>query len=203
MKNIRQKFKPLILASQSLIRKEILEKAGLTFSCHSPKESTEKEAKEKLSYMSFSSKEASLFLARSKAGCFKVSSDYIVASDQLCESPYNSWLNKPSSRKEAFDQLVLLSGKTHYLYTAAVLYHKGCELWSTVQKVKLTMKSLKEDYIETYLQKIPDKQLFSSGIYCIEKEGAALFDKIEGDYFAALGFPLLPFLTFIKNTDKT
>ena len=38
----------------------------------------------------------------------------------------------------------------------------------------------------------------SVGSYQLERAGIQLFDKVEGDYFAILGLPLLPLLKFLR-----
>ena len=41
--------------------------------------------------------------------------------------------------------------------------------------------------------------LASVGCYFLEGEGAQLFERIEGDYFAVLGLPLLPVLAMLRD----
>lgn len=198
-----QKIKPIILVSKSKTRREILTKAGVRFSVLIPKEYIE--VKAKADSMFLSGEEKALFLARSKAKNFYKRTEYILASDQLAEMINGKIINKPNSRKEAIDLLDNISGKQHNLYTSAVLYHRGKEIWNTVQKVKIYVKNLSKKEQLLYLEDIPDQQLFSSGIYCVEKEGKKIINKIEGDYFSTLGFPLFPFLKFVmveKKQDK-
>jgi septum formation protein len=37
------------------------------------------------------------------------------------------------------------------------------------------------------------------GAYCLEGRGAQLFSRVEGDYFAILGLPLLPLLAYLRQ----
>ena len=60
------------------------------------------------------------------------------------------------------------------------------------------MRELSSRFVESYLGAVGDAALTSVGAYQIEGQGAQLFSRIEGDYFAILGLPLLPVLDFLR-----
>jgi septum formation protein len=54
-------------------------------------------------------------------------------------------------------------------------------------------------YLEAYLASERDAVLGSVGAYRLEGRGVQLFEEIEGDFFAILGLPLLPLLSFLRQ----
>ena len=61
--------------------------------------------------------------------------------------------------------------------------------------------SIKE--IDTYLLCVGKKVLQSAGCYQIEKNGPNIIENIVGDFFNVMGFPLFPFLSFLKKKQHT
>jgi septum formation protein len=63
----------------------------------------------------------------------------------------------------------------------------------------MTMRRLDPAYVGRYLSKVGGAALSSVGCYQVEGEGIRLFDKIEGDFFAIVGLPLLPLLAELRE----
>jgi septum formation protein len=61
------------------------------------------------------------------------------------------------------------------------------------------MRRLEPGFVGRYLAEAGAEALKSVGAYRIEGPGVQLFDRIEGDYFAILGLPLLPLLRFLRS----
>ena len=61
------------------------------------------------------------------------------------------------------------------------------------------MRDFTAGFLTSYLDNSPADYLFSVGAYKLEETGIQLFEKIEGDYFAILGLPLLPLLAFLRE----
>jgi septum formation protein len=61
------------------------------------------------------------------------------------------------------------------------------------------MRPLTANFIDGYLARVGEEALKSVGSYQIEGPGIQLFERIEGDYFAILGLPLLPLLAHLRN----
>lgn len=61
------------------------------------------------------------------------------------------------------------------------------------------MRKFSDAFLENYLLRNVSNTLASAGAYQLEAEGIQIFEKIEGDYFTILGFPLLAFLNFLRN----
>jgi septum formation protein len=95
-------------------------------------------------------------------------------------------------------QLVDLSGQTHQLLSAAVLYYEGQPIWRHVGVARLTMRQASDAYLDAYLDRTWPAIQHSVGGYQLEAEGIRLFSAIEGDYFTILGLPLLPLLSYLS-----
>jgi len=113
-----------------------------------------------------------------------------LGSDLIGKSP-----NLASLRTE----LRRLSGKTHFLVSAAALARGGEAIWYHVARARMAMRSLSEDFLDDYLAREGDALLGSVGGYHFEGLGAQLFDSVEGDYFTILGLPLLPVLKELRS----
>ena len=61
------------------------------------------------------------------------------------------------------------------------------------------VRSLRAAALEDYLATEGEHALGSVGCYRLEGPGAQLFSKIEGDYFAILGLPLMGLLDLLRR----
>jgi len=139
-------------------------------------------------------------LAQLKALSVEAASDALVlGSDQTLELEDGTMLSKPESRADALGQLCLLSGRTHYLHSAAVVAERGEAVWWHSETVELTMRRLGVAFLEDYLDREYEEVRRSVGGYRIEGLGVQLFERIEGSHFAVLGLPLLPLLGYLRE----
>jgi septum formation protein len=100
---------------------------------------------------------------------------------------------------EARAQLLALSGRTHRLHAAVAIARGGSVLWRHIDTAALTMRRLTAGEVDAYLERVGETAMGSVGAYQIEGPGIQLFDRIEGDYFAILGLPLLPLLKWLRD----
>ena len=61
------------------------------------------------------------------------------------------------------------------------------------------MRAFSDTFIDQYLAKTGDRVLKTVGCYELERLGAQLMEKVEGDYFAILGLPMLPLMHFLRG----
>lgn len=190
---------PVILASASSSRRAILENAGIAFSAQ-PASIDEEEVKLALKAEGASAIEAAESLAELKAQ--RLSQQHpealVIGADQilLCGAV---WFDKPADLSHAAAHLKALGGKTHSLETAVCLVRGGRRIWHHQAVPQLTMRMLSDDFIAGYLAAAGEAVLSSVGAYQLEGRGAQLFSRIDGDFFAILGLPLLPLLDILRE----
>jgi septum formation protein len=68
-----------------------------------------------------------------------------------------------------------------------------------VAEVSLTMRQFSEAFLDAYVERNRDWLCDTVGGYRIEAEGVRLFSRIDGDWFAILGLPLLPLLSYLAD----
>lgn len=184
---------PIILASTSSARKYLLDSAGIKYQAQSPDfdEDIFKYENPELSI-----KDLCIELAKNKALSIKdVNPDAIViGSDQICEID-NTRIDKSSNKQEAFNQLKKMSGKTHSQNNAVVIVKNGAVIHSHYTKVDITMHSLTDKQIKSYIEQ--DDPVGCAGSYKLESNGKFLFKKIEGDYLSIIGMNLQEVISFL------
>ena len=180
----------LILASNSKVRKDILEKNG--FSCEViPSRIDEDTVKESLTKEGASPELISKNLAELKAN--KISeknSDKIVLGADSVIDFNNKIISKPRDRIEAMNILEKLNGKKHFLISSVCISKNGSMIWNYTDKASLKMKKLSHNDLKNYLKKISDEKLYSYNVYQIEGEGRSLFEEIVGDESTIMGLPI-------------
>ena len=193
----------LVLASASEARARLLIGAGVAFDVEAAR-ADEAALKEALMAERSSGRDAALALAELKA--MRVSAGrpgtVVLGCDQLLECA-GVWFDKAADRADAARQLGLLQGKPHELATAVCAVRDGVRLWHHVEAPRLVMRALSEVDIEAYLDAARDEPIGCVGGYRLEGHGVHLFARIEGDYFAILGLPLLPLLDFLRGQGLT
>ena len=189
----------LILASASPARRTLLLNAGLEFESI-PAELDERAAERPLLETGAPLDDLALALAMAKATLVseKHAEATVIGADQVLELD-GERLTKPADMEAARRQLLKLSARTHRLHSAVACAREGGIVWQHMEQAELKMRRLDPGRIGRYLARTGSAVLDSVGAYQIEGLGIQLFEKIDGDYFAILGLPLLPLLSFLRS----
>lgn len=189
----------LILASLSSARRQMLTAAGVKHDAV-PALVDEEAEKESLSHDGLAARVVAKTLADMKARSLRdVGDALVIGCDQTLEFGDIGVLDKPRSRKDAFDQLKMLSGKSHFLHSAVSIAEKDKIVWREVDTARLTMRPLSDQFINDYLDEEYEEVRRCVGCYQIEGPGVQLFEWVEGNHFTILGMPLLPLLAYLRE----
>ena len=190
---------PVVLASQSPARAQLLRAAGLSFETR-PAYVDEEAIIAALQADGQAPREIADALGELKAERVsrQVPEALVVAGDQVltCEG---ALYQKPETLEAARAQLTALRGRMHELIAAVCVARGGSVIWRHVDRAKLWVRDFSDAFLERYLAETGESVLTSVGCYRLEGPGVQLFERIEGDYFTVLGLPLLPVLGFLRQ----
>jgi septum formation protein len=185
------------LASTSAIRRQLLTNAGLEFAAMGANVD-EDAIKDAMRSESASPRAQADKLAEAKA--IRISQKVeglVLGCDQILAFNGASF-DKANTLDEASERLKQLRGQTHSLECAVVIAQGGVPIWRLISSPKLTMRNFSDAFLADYLLQHGQEALSSVGCYQFEGAGATLFERVEGDYFAILGLPLLEVMAFLR-----
>lgn len=174
---------PLILASGSSYKRELLARLGLSFESigaqlderplahESPADTAQRLARQKAQQV-----------AQAHPAAWVLGADQVIA---LGERRFS----KPETPARARAQLAALSGQTHQLFSAVALRTPDGALHEDLAAYQMQMRALTAAQIAQYIAE--DRPLDCAGSYRIEAGGVRLFRAMRGDdYTAIIGLPL-------------
>ena len=171
---------PIILASKSPRRQELLRLMGLDFSVEL------KDVDE--SYPdTLSAPEIAVYIAEKKAKAFIGDANHIVITADTIVAINGEILGKPKDHAEAQEMLAKLSGSSHEVYTGVSISHQG-KIASFYDKTTVFCRELNKEEINYY---IDNYQPFDkAGSYGIQDWfGLTVVQRIEGSYTNVMGLP--------------
>ena len=189
----------IILASQSKVRKEILDKNNIN--CVVEKSNVDEDSVKKSLLNEGAPPEIiSKNLAELKANKIseKKNGEIVIGADSVIDLE-GEIISKPLDRKEALNILKKLNGKKHHLISSVCISKNGSMIWNYTDKAALTMKKMSDEELKEYLEKISDEALYAYNVYQIEGEGRSLFSKIEGDEDTIMGLPVKKIKEYINS----
>ena len=191
-----------ILASTSISRKKIFNNLKIPIKAINPI-CDEDSLKKQLLKKKYPPKKISLELARLKSKSISQinKKQLVVGSDTVIELN-GKIINKAKNINDARLKIKKLSNKKHIIYSSASVFYNNKEVWHTTQKTTVTIRKLQKAEIDYYLLRAGKEILSSVGCYQLEFLGPNIIKQIQGDFFNVMGFPLFPFLNFLKNNTK-
>ena len=190
----------IILASQSGVRKQILDKYKIENEVIVSRVD-EDEIKKALIAEGANPLLISKNLAEIKS--LKVSNNnpgrLVLGADSVI-SLNEELINKPNSRKNAFDILKKLNNSKHYLISSVCISKNGAMVWNHSDTSELKMKNLSDSDLQRYLEKIDTKTLLAYGVYQIEADGLELFEYVKGDRDSIMGLPVKEIINYINQS---
>ena len=136
-------------------------------------------------------------LAREKASAIAVRDpDLITIGADTVVVINRKVLGKPADVADAARMLKMLSGREHTVITA-VAVARGKKLRSAVEEVHVKFRRLRDDEIEAYIA--TGEPMDKAGAYGIQGFGATIVERVEGDYFAVMGLPLVRLVGLLRD----
>jgi septum formation protein len=188
---------PLVLASQSKVRRMLLTAAGVPVETD-PADLDERGLEAPVRSQSAGAVAALLAREKAIAVARKHGGRLTLGADQTLALGVER-LTKPQNRDGARAQLRALRGRTHELHSAIAFVQHGVVQFEHVGVARLTMRDFSDRFLELYLDGAGDSVAASVGGYQLEGYGLQLFESIDGDYFTILGLPLLEALAFLRR----
>lgn len=173
---------PIILASQSPRRSELLQMLGFDFQI---KPSQKEEPKpdrfpNALTYVIRCAEVKAAEVAKAHPDAVVIGADTIVVCD-------GEILLKPADKKEARETLRKLSGRTHEVITAVAVQAGNSEM-SFHETTQVMFFDLPDSWIEAYTN--TDDPYDKAGAYGIQTLSGLFVEKINGDYNTVVGLPI-------------
>lgn len=183
----------MILASKSPRRKEILEEFGFELKI------VTKEVEEVSNEIDPHLWAKEIAYKKGIAVSKEYPNEYVISADTVVI--FNGeFLGKPKNEEEALIVLKKLSGNVHEVITAVTLINeeKGINRTFT-DSTNVYFKTLNEKELKWYVKS--GEPMDKAGSYGIQGKGAIFVEKIEGDFFNVMGFPLSKFYDMLKELD--
>lgn len=184
---------PIVLASASPRRREILEKLG--FRCEVRPANIDE-----LAIRDPDAEKQTLRIAHEKArviaapGVLTVAADTIVVLD-------GAVLEKPQDKQEAISMLSRLSGRAHLVHTAVSLVFPRGEKVEFIETTRVFFAEVPAAVIEAYAD--TSSPYDKAGGYGVQDAfGMQNIERIEGCYLNVMGFPASRFMRVLRENRK-
>ena len=180
----------LILASQSPRREQLLKMLGLQFEI-SPADvdETYRKGENAKAHAERLAREKAMKVSARRPDALVIGSDTVVVLDRKV-------LGKPRDSEEAVDLLMRLQGRTHRVETGIAIATPDHLVLSGVETVRVHFRPFDRDLAEAYVA--TQEPMDKAGAYGIQGFGAAIVERIEGDFFAVMGLPIGRMLALLR-----
>jgi septum formation protein len=128
-------------------------------------------------------------IAEADPGALVIGADTIVVIDDRI-------LSKPADAAEALSMLRRLRGRTHQVHTAVCITW-GEQVVSGVETVRVRFRAMTDAELMAYIA--TGEPMDKAGAYGIQGFGATIVDRVEGDFFAVMGLPLVRLVGLLRD----
>jgi septum formation protein len=186
---------PLILASTSRYRKELLQRLGVPFECVGPHiDEAQRAGESPLENCRRLALEKALHVSTSYSQCV------VIGSDQVLDLEGEA-LSKPESMGRSIEQLTRCQGKTIICYTALAViapHSLGRVPLVDVVATEIVYRNLPHAELIAYLER--EKPFDAAGAVKVETSGIALLSAVRSDDpTAIIGLPLIRLTDFLRQ----
>lgn len=181
----------LILASKSPRRKEILENFGFDIEIDTVDIEEISDEERLLDQI------VDIARKKTEAVADLHPADYVVGADTMVVLDGYP-MGKPKDIEDAKGMLRSLSGRNHRVITAYALINRGKGIDITdYEMTEISFVPLSEEDIEWYVS--TGEPMDKAGAYGIQGKGAIFIERMDGDFFSTMGFPLGKFVRSLKK----
>ncbi|HUL04329.1 MAG TPA: Maf family protein [Gemmatimonadales bacterium] len=185
---------PIVLASGSPRRRQLLEMLGMPFRVVLPEvDETRAAGEPPETYV------VRLARAKAQAVAAREPGSLVLGADTTVEVR-GQVLEKPSSADEAAAMLAKLQGRTHHVLTAVALARDG-RIEHALDVTDVTFRPLDKATIDDYVA--TGEPMDKAGAYAVQGKGAVLVDWIRGDFFGVMGLPVRLVIELLDRFDVT
>jgi len=187
---------PVVLASTSAIRRDLLTQLGLTFSMMAPDVDEAPIQQDASLTPRQIAEQLALLKAEAVQQQLQNPEAIIIGCDQVA-CFQGKVLTKPGTPQANVQQLLHMSGQKHELFTAAVVL-QGAQVFPMFVHSELRFRPLTQPELTRYVER--DQPWHCAGGYRWEAQGITLFEAIHTtDHTAILGLPLLQLTSILRQ----
>ncbi|MFL5469278.1 MAG: Maf family protein [Gemmatimonadaceae bacterium] len=184
----------VVLASGSPRRRQLLDLIGITHEVRpSNIDETARAREAPRRHAERLAREKATAVARRDPDLITIGADTVVVINRKV-------LGKPTDDADAARMLAMLSGREHTVITA-IAVSRGKKLRSAIEEVRVKFRRLRDAEIDAYIA--TREPMDKAGAYGIQGYGATIVERIEGDYFAVMGLPLVRLINLLRDVGVT
>jgi septum formation protein len=187
---------PIVLASGSARRRELLSRLGLSFEVDPPRREEDVWAagEDPDAYARRTSAAKAAEIVERRPDALVVAGDTIVVLDGVV-------LGKPQDAESAKAMLARLSGREHAVHTAVTVIAPGRGRAMGTEITRVRFRRLGAEEIDDYVA--TGEPLDKAGAYGIQEYGATLVEGVSGCYFNVMGLPVVRLLALLDEIGWT
>ena len=182
---------PLVLASASPRRRELLRSEGLEFDVD-PAHVDERQHPDEApaAYIERIARAKAQVVARRHLSSTVIAADTAVIVD-------GEVLGKPADDADAARMLRRLSGRAHEVWTGVAVLRDSVIRYG-LERTTVWMRTISEDEVDAYVRS--GEPLDKAGAYAIQGQASRFVERIEGSWSNVVGLPMATVLQLLEGT---